>query len=50
VDILEVISNLPHQNVFVGRGELRTTLLMTTRELVHLHSLSDPNANLTGRR
>jgi hypothetical protein len=42
VGILEVISNLSHQNVLVGRGELRAAFLMTARKLVHLHSYPIP--------
>jgi hypothetical protein len=33
---LEVIGDLPHQNVLVGRRELRAAFLMTAIELVHL--------------
>jgi len=48
--ILEVVSNLLHQVVLVVRGELRTTLLVAARELVHLHSFYDFSAYLIGRR
>ena len=36
VRFLEVISNLPHQSVLGGGGELRTAFLMAASELVHL--------------
>jgi len=48
--ILEVISNLLHQVVLVVRGELRTTLLVAARELVHLHSFYNFSAYFIGRR
>lgn len=51
VDILKVIRNLPHQNVLVGRGQLRAAFLMTARELVHLLPLrSDSNATIYRRK
>src|ERR687893_881138 len=43
VDLLKVLSNLPHQIVLVGRSELRAAFLVATIELVHLETPSIPS-------